>query len=151
MICRIEGDNTYKQEYNAENRISQVQLITNACTDEQLNVVSTWSFTYNGDGVKVMQVYTAGETTLTTRYYMGGSYEVMTDETTEAVKKYYSIAGITVATLVTNGQGQVNDGTQTLYFLTDHLGLPMQGALFQLLHRGSLKELGVNKRFLNYW
>ncbi len=36
-----------------------------------------------------------------------------TDGTTETVKKYYSIAGISVA---------MYDGTQMLYFLIDHLG-----------------------------
>ncbi len=115
MTCRTEGDNTYKQEYNAENRISSVELIEGSCV-EPTSITSTWTFTYDGDGVKVMQVYTSGETTLTTRYYMGGSYEVMTDETIETVKKYYSIAGITVA---------MNDGTNLYYFLTDHLGSVM--------------------------
>ncbi len=43
---------------------------------------------------------------------MGGAYEITTDGTTETVKKYYSIAGISVATVVTNRQGQVHDGTQ---------------------------------------
>jgi RHS repeat-associated protein len=112
MTCRSEGGNLYKQEYNAENRISIVQLIEGSC-DEPTSIISTWNFIYDGDGVKVIQVYTAGETTLTTRYYMGGAYEFTSDGTTETVRKYYSIAGISVA---------MNDGTQLLYFLTDHLG-----------------------------
>jgi RHS repeat-associated protein len=81
------------------------------------------NFTYDGDGVKVMQVYTGGETTLTTRYYMGGAYEVTSEEgQSDTIRKYYSLSGITVATLVTNGQGQVDDGEDMYYFLTDHLG-----------------------------
>jgi RHS repeat-associated protein len=63
-----------------------------------------------------MQGFESGATTLTTRYYMGGAYEVTTDGTTETTRKYYSIAGISVA---------MHDGTQLLYFLTDHLGSVM--------------------------
>jgi hypothetical protein len=33
--------------------------------------------------------------TITTYYYMGGSYEVQTDGTTETVRQYYAIAGVT--------------------------------------------------------
>jgi hypothetical protein len=44
-----------------------------------------------------MQVVNDGTTTLTTRYYMGGAYEVTPDGTTETVRKYYSIARISVA------------------------------------------------------
>ena len=40
---------------------------------------------------------------------MGGAYEV----TGSSVKKYYSIAGMTIA---------MNDGTGLQYLLTDHLG-----------------------------
>ena len=42
-----------------------------------------------------------------------GQYEVQTDGTTETVKQYYSIAGMTVA---------VRADDDWSYFLTDHLG-----------------------------
>jgi RHS repeat-associated protein len=112
MTCRVENDQTYIQAYNAENRISEVQAVTGTC-DTPGDITSIWSFTYDGDGVKVMQVYESGSTTLTTCYYIGGAYEATTDGTTETIKKYYSLSGITVA---------MHDGTQLLYFLTDHLG-----------------------------
>jgi RHS repeat-associated protein len=50
-----------------------------------------------------------------TAYFMGGAYEVTTDanNVTLGAKKYYSIAGMTVA---------VNDGSGLQYWLTDHLG-----------------------------
>ena len=75
--------------------------------------LKTWMFTYDGVGVKVKQVYTEGESVLITYYYAGGSYEVQTDGTTETLKQYYSIAGMTVA---------VRAGDDWSYFLTDHLG-----------------------------
>jgi RHS repeat-associated protein len=50
-----------------------------------------------------------------TAYFMGGAYEVTTDanNVTLGTKKYYSIAGMTVA---------MNDGSGLQYLLTDHLG-----------------------------
>jgi len=52
---------------------------------------------------------TSGTPDSTTSYFMGGAYEVKDS----AVKKYYSIAGMTVA---------MHDGTALQYLLTDHLG-----------------------------
>jgi RHS repeat-associated protein len=52
---------------------------------------------------------TQGTPDSTTAYYMGGAYEVKDS----AVKKYYSIAGQTIA---------MNDGGGLKYLLTDHLG-----------------------------
>jgi hypothetical protein len=46
---------------------------------------------------------------MVTAYFMGGAYEL----TGSAVKKYYAIAGMTVA---------MHDGSALQYFLTDHLG-----------------------------
>jgi RHS repeat-associated protein len=44
---------------------------------------------------------------------MGGSYEVQTDGTTETVRQYYAIAGVTAG---------MREGSTFYYFLTDHLG-----------------------------
>ncbi len=53
MTCRTEGDNTYKQEYNADrvfctsdrlcpkNRISSMQLIEGSCV-EPTSITFTW-------------------------------------------------------------------------------------------------------------
>ncbi len=91
------------------------------------DTLKTWIFTYDGDGQKVKQGYTEGTSTLTTYYYAGGSYEVQADGTTETVRRYYSIAGMTVA---------MRDGTSIRYFLTDHLGL-------RTLHTRAQREVQV--------
>jgi RHS repeat-associated protein len=49
---------------------------------------------------------------------MGGAYEV----SSETVKKYYSVAGMTVATLAPGASAGVDDGSVLQYLLTDHLG-----------------------------
>jgi hypothetical protein len=76
-------------------------------------ITESWSFSYDGDGTRTGQVYTNIGTgsTLTTLYFMGGAYETTVETGTE--KKYYSIAGQTIA---------MNDGTGMKYLLTDHLG-----------------------------
>jgi len=51
----------------------------------------------------------SGTSDSTTSYFMGGGYEVKDG----AVKKYYSIAGMMVAT---------QDASGLQYLLTDHLG-----------------------------
>jgi RHS repeat-associated protein len=91
------------------------------------DTLKTWIFTYDGDGQKVKQGYTEGTSTLTTYYYAEGSYEVQADGTTETVRRYYSIAGMTVA---------MRDGTSIRYFLTDHLGL-------RTLHTRAQREVQV--------
>ena len=63
----------------------------------------------DGNGSRVKQVYNNGTRTVTSYYFMGGLYEV----TSGNAKKYYSIAGMTVA---------MNDGSGLKYLLTDHLG-----------------------------
>ena len=78
-------------------------------------ITESWSFAYDGDGTRTGQVYTNIGTgsTLTTMYFMGGAYETTDDTSTVTVKKYYAIAGMTVA---------LNDGNGMKYLLTDHLG-----------------------------
>lgn len=112
MTCRIEGGETFLQAYNAENRMSGVLLVTGDC-DTLGDTLKAWEFTYDGDGVKVKQEYTDSNGTLTIWYYAGGSYEVQTDGTTETVRQYYAIAGVTVG---------MRAGETFYYFLTDHLG-----------------------------
>jgi hypothetical protein len=112
MICRIEGGQTFLQAYNAENRMSGVLLVTGDC-DTLGDTLKAWEFTYDGDGTKVKQEYTDSSGTLTTYYYMGGSYELQTDGSTETVRQYYAIAGVTVG---------MREGSTFYYFLTDHLG-----------------------------
>jgi len=104
------------------NGVSQVD---GAC-DTPGSLLKVWGFVYDGDGralctpelrssekgSKVKQVYVEGESTLTTYYFAGGSYEVQTDGVTETVKQYYAIAGMTFA---------MRAGATWSFFLTDHL------------------------------
>jgi RHS repeat-associated protein len=76
---------------------------------------ATWGFVYDGDGTRVKELYVAGSTATTTYYYGGGSYEVVEGANT-SFKKYYAIAGQTVAMV---------DGSGLSYFLTDHLSSVM--------------------------
>ena len=109
MTCRVEDGKTYVQSYNAENRMSSALLVTGTCAD-QGSILAGWSFTYDGDGNRVKQVYTDDTGSLTTYYFAGGAYEVRSDDTTI---KYYAFAGMTFA---------MDDGEGMKYFLTDHLG-----------------------------
>jgi RHS repeat-associated protein len=113
MTCRIEQGNTFKQTYNAENRLSVVQKVTAGTCASPTTIPYQWDFTYDGDGGRVKQIYTDFTTNpaavTVTAYFMAGAYEV----TGSAVKKYYAIAGMTVA---------MHDGSALQYLLTDHLG-----------------------------
>jgi len=119
MTCRTENSSRYNQLYNAENRMSAVQLLEEGVECPAANsyalpedVLATWTFTYDGDGTRVKQVYGDANGTLTTYYFAGGAYEVQVGTET-AVRKYYSFAGMPVA---------MDDGNGLKYFLTDHLG-----------------------------
>jgi RHS repeat-associated protein len=100
---------TYKQEYNAENRISAIHKMDGDCTTG--TSVESWSFVYDGDGVRTTTSHDTDSGNISiTRYYFGGAYETRSDGTW---KKYYSFAGQTVA---------MRDAEGFKYFLTDHLG-----------------------------
>jgi len=114
MTCRVEGGVTFIQTYNAENRISTIQKLDSGTCASPGNLTAHWAFAYDGDGTRVSTLYTpyvggAPQTSVLTAYYMGGAYEV----TGSAVKKYYSVAGMLVAT---------QDASGLQYLLTDHLG-----------------------------
>ncbi len=111
MTCRVEDGNTYLQFYNAENRFSVAWLVTGTCA-EPGTTLAAWTFTYDGDGTRVRQVYTDGSGTLTTYYFFGGAYEVRTDGSTTETLKYYSFGGQTI----------LRDADGLKYMLTDHLG-----------------------------
>jgi len=109
MICRIENGVTYTHTYNAENRASSIAKRNTNCTG---TIIESWSFAYDGDGVRVLTAHftgTQGTPDSTTSYYMGGAYEVKDG----ATKKYYSMAGMMVA---------MKDASGLQYLLTDHLG-----------------------------
>ncbi|HEX2994517.1 MAG TPA: LamG-like jellyroll fold domain-containing protein [Anaerolineales bacterium] len=113
MTCRVESGVTYKQEYNAENRISSIWKLASGTCAEPGPLTDKWDFTYDGDGVRTGQLYTPyteGEpgAAVTTRYYFGGAYET----TNGTWKKYYSFGGMTL----------MRDATGFKYFLSDHLG-----------------------------
>ncbi len=109
MTCRVENGQTFKQDFNTENRLAVVSLMSGDCASG--TALATWTFTYDGDGNRVKQVYDDGTGPLTSLYFMGGAYEVTVES--GAVMKYYAIAGQTVA---------MDDGTGMQYLLTDHLG-----------------------------
>ncbi len=99
MTCRVEGGKTYIQNYNAENRLSGLSLVSGDCANNGV-AQKTWAYIYDGDGTKVkQQYYELTVLKLTTYYFAGGSYELQTDGTTETTKQYYSIAGMTVVPL----------------------------------------------------
>jgi len=77
------------------------------------DTLKAWAFTYDGDGNRVKQIYTDISSTLTTYYFMGGSYEVQVAGSTETVRQYYSIAGMAIG---------MREGETVNDFLTDHLG-----------------------------
>ncbi|MBV6451187.1 MAG: hypothetical protein MHPDNHAH_01918 [Anaerolineales bacterium] len=109
MTCRIENGVVYTHAYNAENRASN---IAKRNTDRTGTIIESWSFAYDGDGNRVSIAHfirTQGTPDSVTSYFMGGQYEVKDG----ATKKYYSIAGMTVA---------MQDGSAVQYLLTDHLG-----------------------------
>ncbi len=109
MICRVEDGLTYIQSYNAENRIMGVVLASGDCdTLPLIDQIKLWAFTYDGDGNKVKQVYTdtSNDSTLITYYYMGGSYEVQTDEDDNTVvRQYYSTRTMRPRAVCASGVG----------------------------------------------
>lgn len=119
MTCRAENGAIYLQTYNAENHLNGIALLPTPGEGQTYNCstvvpqAKTWAFTYDGDGIKVKQVFTDSTSTLTTYFYVGGSYELETDGTTSTVTQYYAIAGMTVA---------MRTGETWSFFLTDHLG-----------------------------
>lgn len=100
MTQRIESGVTWTQEFNAENRLSEIS-----------NGTDTWSFVYDGDGNRVKQVNPDGSVTV---FLFGGLYsgEVVSGTVTSQTK-YYAIAGQRVA---------MDSGGTLSYLLTDHLG-----------------------------
>jgi RHS repeat-associated protein len=110
MTCRVENGVTYTHTYNAENRAASIARRSGSCASG--TILESWSFAYDGDGVRVMTAHftgTSGTPDSTTAYYMGGQYELKDG----VAKKYYSIAGMMVAT---------QDASGLQYLLTDHLG-----------------------------
>ncbi len=113
MTCRTESGVTYLQTYNAENRIASIaKLATGDCSTPG-TYAAKWDFTYDGDGTRTGQAYTAyingtGQPPVITRYYFGGAYET----TGSTWKKYYSFGGATL----------MRDADGFKYFLSDQLG-----------------------------
>jgi RHS repeat-associated protein len=100
MLTRVENGVTWTQTYNAQNRLASVSDGTD-----------TWSFVYDGDGVRVKQVNPDGSLTL---FLMGGLYTVEDAESgSPAITTTYTLAGQKVA---------VREGGALSYLVTDHLG-----------------------------
>ena len=112
MTCRVEDGQTYLQTFNIENRISGIAQVTGNC-DTPGALSKTWLYTYDGDGIKVKQLYTDSGGSTNTYYYAGGSYEVQSNGTTSTTRQYYSLAGINMG---------MREGSTFNYFLTDHQG-----------------------------
>lgn len=70
MTCRVENGITYKQEFNAENRLIAVYKMNGTCAGG--TVVETTSFIYDGDGNLVKKINPNNSKTL----YMGGIYSI---------------------------------------------------------------------------
>jgi len=122
MTCRVEAGVTYKQVYNAENRISSImKLRSGTCTDASPVLETKWDFAYDGDGTRMATLVTPyDETTglpLTssfTAYYFGGAYETRSDG---AIFKYYSFSGQSIV----NEYDPATSTWELSYLLTDHL------------------------------
>ncbi|MGB8981265.1 MAG: RHS repeat-associated core domain-containing protein [Anaerolineales bacterium] len=113
MDCRTESGVTYKQNYNADNRISSIAKMDGDCASTV--VVESWSYQYDADGVRVSTAHFTGlnpDPDSFTAYYFGGSYEITTTAAGSAWKKYYSFAGQTI----------MRDAGGFKYFLSDLLG-----------------------------
>ncbi|MBL1193221.1 MAG: hypothetical protein D8M60_02595 [Chloroflexi bacterium] len=110
MTCRIEDGVTWRQTYNAENRLSKVEEITSG-TCASGTAGDTWTFTYDGNGTRIKQVNPDDTISL----FLGGGMYTVKDAsgTTPVVTKYYSIAGQRIA---------MREGNDTRFLLTDHLG-----------------------------
>jgi len=68
MTCRAEGSVTYKQDFNIENQLIAVSVMSGGCNG---TVTSLTSFVYDGDGNMVMKINSDGSKTI----YVGGVYE----------------------------------------------------------------------------
>jgi hypothetical protein len=131
----VENGSTFAQVYNAENRLATVKKISEGDCDTIVKVETQWDFAYDGDGNRVKQVtstYDPDTQEITdvsvTAYFMGGLYEV----TDGSVRKYYAMAGMTVA--MNDGSGLASTAravevaearlrlARLKYLLTDHLG-----------------------------
>lgn len=99
MYERNENDVNWTQNFNAEGRLASI-------TDG----TDTWTFTYDGDGVRIKQENPDGSII----YFLGsGAVEIHVVEATPSVKKYYALGG----------QRVLRDEDEELhYMLTDHLG-----------------------------
>jgi hypothetical protein len=106
MACRVEGGVTYKQEYDAENRLTIVRKMNGGCSGTALE---TTTFTYDGDGNRVKSVMGS-----TTTIFIGGYYEA----TGSSITKYY-FAG---TTRVAMRKYTIPTSMAVEYFLGDHLG-----------------------------
>ncbi len=114
VTCRMENGAWFIQTYNAENRLATVKKVAIGNCDAPTAFAAVWDFAYDADGTRVSQAYTPYDngtsgTVVFTAYFMGGAYEV----TGSSVRKYYAVAGMTVA---------MSDSTGLKYLLTDHLG-----------------------------
>ena len=107
MTGREVGGDAWDQGFDEEGRLETIS-----------DGSDTWSFTYDGDGIRVLQENPDGISGATQRattlFLDGGSYEVHLSAGGEEtlVRRYYGVAG----------QRVLLDGTDTYYLLTDHLG-----------------------------
>ena len=70
QTCRMENNQTYLQFFNVENRMNGVWTVAGTCANPGL-ASATWQFSFDGDGNRVEQVYTADSSSLTTYYFAG--------------------------------------------------------------------------------
>ncbi len=125
MTARMENGVSWTHTYNAENRLASmtngrvtqwstpVTMPRTEFADNQTVGVTTWLFSYDGDGTLVGQLVTDGVTATHTAFFMGGGTEVISDGVTETVRKYYSLAGQTFG---------MSDNGVMKYLISDQLG-----------------------------
>ena len=65
MTCRFEGGVLWQQVYNAENRLWWIKRMNGTSCSNMGSADEYWSFYYDGDGVRIKEVYWDGSTTTT--------------------------------------------------------------------------------------
>ena len=122
MTCRVEvvgaGTTTSVYDYNDENRLWKIREVSGTCASPGTKPSdnANWTFTYDGDGIRVKEDYFNGTTNVIALYFAGGAYEVTDPSGANTITRYYGIAGQRIAKY---------DGTDLEYVLTDQQGSTM--------------------------
>ena len=87
---------TWLYVYNDENRLAEIRNVSGTCASPGAKASdnANWTFTYDGDGVRVSEDYYNGTTNVISLYFMGGFYEVTDPSGVNTITRYYSLGGM---------------------------------------------------------